>query len=422
MKVAINSKTSGKFRMEMLNSREHIVTNMVPIVGDIIMNGGLYPDLEVTNSFQQLDQLPAPNGHPKLAGRNISAFHPLAVNAYNTGGFIRNPTKENKIVNAEFWVDLEIANQSDDGKETVRRIQNGENIGVSTGLQLTKEDVENNEDYSWVGSDYRFDHVAILLNEEPAGGDVTKIINESDLMVIELDTTNAFSVNETKDQISVLLNANRADDDYKNYAYTLDCNVESESGGFVVYEIANQVCQRGFTVDDDKVVTLSNDAVEVRRRIEYVPVTANTVVVTQPTQKEGNNMPPTEEQNSSADKKELTVENAIALLEEKGMVVNSKEQKEGLDYFLANKSKIEALLNGEDTRLTALRKEVVENSSLTEEDVANMNQTMLVNLKTSFTATNNTARGGGNLTGNQEEEDGEYNESYAPDYSEGEAA
>jgi len=379
------------------------------------MNGGLYPDDEVTKAFNQLDQLPAPNGHPKIAGQNISAFHPLAVNAFNTGGFIRNPTKKGKIVNAEFWVDIDVANQSEDGIETVNRIKSGETIGVSTGLQLKKEEVTN-EDYSWIGSDYRFDHVAILLNEEPAGGDVTKIINESELIVVELDTTNAFSVNQVKDQISTLLNTGRTDND--RWVFMIDCIVESESSGEVIYEIAEQIFQRDFSVNEEGSVSLSDEIVEVRRKVEFVPV-ANQAAT--PTQTEGTKMPPTEEQNNSSEK-ELTVENAIALLEGKGMVVNSAQDNEGLQFFLDNKSKIEALINGEDTRLTALRKEVVENSELTEEDVANMGETMLVNLKASFTATNNTARGGGHLSNNSQEPEGEYNESYSPDYSKEEVA
>ena len=51
MKITINSRTTGHFRKESLDGREHIVTEMVPIVGNSVMNRGFYPDDEVTKAF-----------------------------------------------------------------------------------------------------------------------------------------------------------------------------------------------------------------------------------------------------------------------------------------------------------------------------------------------------------------------------------
>ena len=43
MRIALNSKTSGGFKTKKLNNREHIVTHMVSIVGDSVMNGLFLP-------------------------------------------------------------------------------------------------------------------------------------------------------------------------------------------------------------------------------------------------------------------------------------------------------------------------------------------------------------------------------------------
>ncbi len=91
MYISINSHTSGKFRREMINNRSHLITSMMPIRGDISMNGILYPNKEVKASFQQLHDLPAPNGHPIINGVHVRAFKQASMNAFNVGGFVRNP-------------------------------------------------------------------------------------------------------------------------------------------------------------------------------------------------------------------------------------------------------------------------------------------------------------------------------------------
>jgi len=74
LKILINSRTSGKFRREDIDGRSHIVTTMMPIRGDITMNRVFYSNAAVTESFMQLDMLPAPNGHPVVNGISVPAF------------------------------------------------------------------------------------------------------------------------------------------------------------------------------------------------------------------------------------------------------------------------------------------------------------------------------------------------------------
>lgn len=184
IRVAINSTTSGHFKNRSMNGRKHIVTAMVPIVGDTVMNSGLYPEAEVASSYLQLNNLPAPKSHPKIDGFSVSAFHPAAINSQNIGGFIRNPKRQGKMVVNEFWLDIEVANRTPDGLELIHRIENKELVGVSTGLTLNREissgTAPNGQAYDWIGHNFKFDHVAILLNEDAAGKDVgTQLILNS---------------------------------------------------------------------------------------------------------------------------------------------------------------------------------------------------------------------------------------------------
>lgn len=186
LKLLINSRTSGKYTREVIDGRSHIVTAMLPIRGDTAMNGVYYADDQVTNSFMQLNMLPAPSGHPQVNGVNVLASHPVANNKQNIGGFLRNPRKKGKRVFVDFMLDEEIANNSEDGKETIRRIEAGEKIGVSTGLGIAQVINKTGTDdfgakYTREGKGYTFDHVAILLNETAAGEHAgTELITNSE--------------------------------------------------------------------------------------------------------------------------------------------------------------------------------------------------------------------------------------------------
>jgi len=186
LKLLINSRTSGKFTRVVIDGRSHIVTRMMPIRGDTAMNRIMYPDNQVADSFMQLNLLQAPSKHPTVNGVNVLASHPVSNNKQNIGGWLSEPVKKGKRVFVNFMLDEEIANNSDDGKETIRRIEAGEKIGVSTGLSIASVVNQSGKDdfgaeYDRIGSGFKFDHVAILLNETAAGDHAgTELITNSD--------------------------------------------------------------------------------------------------------------------------------------------------------------------------------------------------------------------------------------------------
>jgi len=219
LKLLINSRTSGKYHREVIDGRSHIVTQMMPIRGNTTMNGIYYPDKDVESSFMQLNMLPAPSGHPSVNGVSVLASHPVANNKQNIGGFMRNPRKKGKRVFVDFMLDEEIANNSDDGKEAIRRIEAGEKIGVSTGLGLTAINKTGSDDfgvkYSRVGGGFTFDHVAILLNETAAGEHAgTELITNSE--ECEVMVFNSESDESVLDSVSELLAGD------KDYTVTLE--------------------------------------------------------------------------------------------------------------------------------------------------------------------------------------------------------
>ena len=308
-RIAINSQIeTNQHTTETINGRDHIVVNMRPIRGDTTMNGIFYPLSEVKNSFEQLNNKPAPNGHPQVNNQNISAFHPLAVNAHNIGAFVRNPKMNGKQVITELVVDVEVANKVDDGKELVKRIKNKEPVGVSTGLIINLiEDAHGSDDYGHeynvIGRSYEFDHVAILLNEKAAGahaGTELMITNAVD------DRTNKPSIKPKEVN-----------------------NMDKEK--LVLAIIGNK--QTAFIGDDkDRLMSMSESDLI-------------TLLVA----------------NVEAPKVEATVDEA------KTIMVNSGFDLEDYDKYVANKAGYETYLAEQETKRKELVDSIVKNSDYTED-------------------------------------------------------
>lgn len=398
MKITINSQTTGKFEIRLLNGREHIVTKMVPIVCNSIMNGGLYLKEELKKSYKQLHFLPAPNGHPKVNNQLVSAFHPLAMNANNFGGMVRNPKIVGDNVINEFWLDKTIAKQSGDGRELISRIEKGQKVGVSTGLNARKEikvgNSETNKPYCWIARDIKFDHVAILLNEKPAGGDATSLANEQNIMIANCTIPDDFEIPVidnalTDHQINSELREEIKESFPNSYIYIVATfPTENE----VVFEVDTQneltMYKQTYVVDQSDDLSLVDDRIEVVKKVMFIPVSGD-ANLNNNSQKEKISMGKKADKDvviTNTDDNVLTVENAVKLLESKGLVVNKKgdESDSELQYFIQNKDSITAMIKEHETELKSLRTNLVANSKLTEEDVAGMGKDMLEKLSNSI--------------------------------------
>ena len=263
LKLLINSKTSGKHKRVTIDGRSHIVTTMMPVRGDTTMNNIFYSDKQVEDSFMQLNMLPAPSGHPQVNGVSVLASHPVANNKHNIGGFLGNPRKKGKRVFVDFMLDEEIANNSEDGKETIRRIEAGEKIGVSTGLGIAQVINKTGVDdfgvkYTREGKGYSFDHVAILLNEKAAGEHAgTELITNSEDCEVMIHNAE-WAVNElsTCDLHEAIRNILRVDS-MDAYEWIQDVYPESKT---VIYSIEQkgmprQTFKQSYAIDQNDMVT-----------------------------------------------------------------------------------------------------------------------------------------------------------------------
>ncbi|HGW4197151.1 TPA: DUF2213 domain-containing protein [Morganella morganii] len=172
--LAINS---SNISTETIDGDEHIVIRgVVPVVDDVVMNGGLYPASEINSSFQSMEGKQCPYGHPKIGTDYVSADTPRAVNQFHIGAWAENVRKDGERVVMDVKVNRRFADATEKGKEFLARVDDiiagnsTDPIHVSTGLLLRREQNKGKskgKPYAWVARNMHFDHIAILPASEP---------------------------------------------------------------------------------------------------------------------------------------------------------------------------------------------------------------------------------------------------------------
>nr|WP_310616684.1 DUF2213 domain-containing protein [Pantoea cypripedii] len=174
--LAINASNISTTTID--GAEHYVIRGVVPIVDDIVMNGGLYPAEEINNSYQSMEGKLMPLSHPKVDGNYVSANDPRAVNKYHAGAWAQNVSKAGDKVVMDVYVNKAVAESKPDGKRLIERLDgmvantNTDPIHVSTGLLTNKETKageSKGKKHSWIARNMRFDHVAILLDEPGAG-------------------------------------------------------------------------------------------------------------------------------------------------------------------------------------------------------------------------------------------------------------
>ncbi|KHO35585.1 phage protein [Enterobacter sp. FB] len=281
-----------------INGQEHyVIRGAVPIVDDIVMNGGLYPAEEINNSYQTMERKLMPIGHPMVNGKYVSANDPQAVNDYYAGAWAQNVSKANDKVVMDVYVNKAVADTKPDGKRLIQRLDdmisgnNADPIHVSTGLLLNKEQKageSKQKKYSWVAHNMQFDHIAILLDEPGAGTPdegVGMFVN-SDGQEADVESTNLIDAansmkdgwwNKTKfylsnasnysfDEICAALRNKMSEGKPETYYFW----PEAVWPDRFIYEENGKYLQQKYLIDDDGKAELVGDPVEVvRKPTEY---------------------------------------------------------------------------------------------------------------------------------------------------------
>lgn len=280
-----------------INGQEHyVIRGAVPIVDDIVMNGGLYPAEEINNSYQTMEGKLMPLPHPMVDGKYVSANDPRAINSYHVGAWAQNVSKSGDQVVMDVYINKAVAETKPDGKRLINRLDemiagtNTDPIHLSTGLLTNKErksGESKQKKYSWIARNMQFDHIAILLDEPGAGTPeegVGMFVN-ADGQEGEVETASLVdAANSLKDgllnKVKFFLTHN-SDASFDEIYQMLREAIRAPSGSDVyryvvtvwpdkfIFEEGNKLFQQKYLIDDST-VTLVGDPVEVvRKPIEY---------------------------------------------------------------------------------------------------------------------------------------------------------
>lgn len=174
----VNRVDPSMIREESFQGEPHYMISSSTMPDDIVMNGGLYPKDEIEATYNGLEGVHAPLGHPQNNdGDFISAAEPFAVRHYGVGAQVVNVRRENGRILHDIAINIaECKLRGHRGQRLLDRVGamiNGDNtqpIHTSTGVYLKRTTLPQpmtNQygEYDWVASDLQYDHNAILLDE-----------------------------------------------------------------------------------------------------------------------------------------------------------------------------------------------------------------------------------------------------------------
>ncbi len=280
-----------------INGQEHyVIRGAVPIVDDIVMNGGLYPAEEINNSYQTMEGKLMPLPHPMVDGKYVSANDPRAINTYHVGAWAQNVSKSGDQVVMDVYINKAVAETKPDGKRLINRLDemiagtNTDPIHLSTGLLTNKEKKageSKGKKHSWIARNMQFDHIAILLDEPGAGTPeegVGMFVN-ADGQEGEVETASLIdAANSLKDgllnKVKFFLTHN-SDASFDEIYQMLREAIRAPSDGDVyryvvtvwpdkfIYEEGNKLFQQKYLIDDSTVTLVGEPLEVVRKPTEY---------------------------------------------------------------------------------------------------------------------------------------------------------
>ena len=413
--IAINSRSTGKYWQSTINGRPHVVTTMVSIEGNSVMNSLFYPAAEVAATYKQLNGLPAPAGHPVVNGSFSSATDPLAVNAHNIGGVVLNPRMSGNQVLNDLAFDIEVANRDERGVEILSRIATGERIGVSTGGQaaITNQAGESaGKPYRGVVSGLEFDHVAVLLDEAPAGENTFTVNCDESEKILLCNVADTVSELEEQLQVAalkkwgegtwlvdVLIDPQRAvvDTAHDGGTRMLSVPFTHDPTGAIVFTAEGDIVERKVTyqpigeLEPDQV----NDMDKAKLILALLANSANGFTLADKESLESM----TEEQLVNAVCVPPTVEQACAVVLAGGQqIVNEDYDAEGYAEYVVNRDAFEAFRKVAADERQARIDEIVANSKSTADDLAGLDDAALARMAESLVPARDFSGAGSRVT------------------------
>ena len=284
-------------RTEFKNGTEFLVIPIVALVEGVHIGSagaGFYPAAEISRTAQNWNGVPLTIDHPKgINGNPITAQNPTALEKYSVGTF-ENVHYEVGKLKGEGWIDknrIKLVSQ-----KTLNIILAGSKLEVSTGLFTDgdgKSGTWNGEQFKETLSDFIPDHLALLPDAEGAcnfdagcgvrhnkkngcGKCLVKkeVTNDMDVGALKLQLNekgywiNELSHSKLREQLFQLVSDMNKEGTFHFLRDVFDKSFIFEE----VTENSSKLFRIGFKTDNEDQVSIKGTAVEVREKIEFIPI------------------------------------------------------------------------------------------------------------------------------------------------------
>ena len=189
--IRVNIKhriNNAAIKRDKRNGRDVVVVPSAVAKFDTVLNGIFYPREELESSYQGLERTPAPLGHPMIGNAYAPARDPEAINTHHIGAWNERVRIEGDRIMADMVIDVEYAKRHPEGERLLNALNTGEPISTSTGLYMEREPAPEDAEYKYVGRNFSWDHLAVLLDEAPAIGTdagIGLMVNGEQVEVVE---------------------------------------------------------------------------------------------------------------------------------------------------------------------------------------------------------------------------------------------
>lgn len=162
------------------NENEFLINDVPITVDGAVMNGLLYRAEDNKAGMKSMNGKVVTLSHPTdEKGNGMDAYNGKALQDFYSGGNVEKTFLNKGTWYANLSINKNMLQAQDKNQNTnfYKRLQNKEDIGVSTGLYLIAEQSEgevNGIKYNAVATEQQYNHLAMLESSEPpAGGDAT---------------------------------------------------------------------------------------------------------------------------------------------------------------------------------------------------------------------------------------------------------
>lgn len=300
---AAHQATTAFNRTATLEGRQYLVAPVIAVC-EGVLNGMLAPADEIGKHIEAWNGIPLPVYHPRERGQHVSANRPDLIESMSVGRFF-NASFDGRALRGELWVDVEKCRTlGGDALQALERLEQGQPLEVSTAYFHDTEQTSgtfSGRAYNGIQRNLRPDHLALLPGEVGAcnwgqGCGAPRVNCKMDGGTgcgARQGSCNEGGMESVKDWLkkpfaamASFFGANQGDLSHSDLENRLRAALKERTEWAFIHDVFEdsvvyddqapdkpvRLLQRGYTIDENNVITLSDEFEPVVRVTRYEPV------------------------------------------------------------------------------------------------------------------------------------------------------